>query len=315
MLAYAGKTSLEMRPVLIGSLVEELTGLLRLSVSKCAELRLDLQRDVPPVIADPAQITQVIMNLVINASEAIGDRRGVITVKTHLATVTKDEIRRMQQAVDLLPGRYVALEVSDDGCGMDKETVRRIFEPFFSTKFAGRGLGLAAVIGIVRAHRGGLSVTSEPGCGSKFRVLLAPAQTGASEEPGRPLAPDSWRGSGTILVIDDEDLVLDVTRSMLDVLGFRVILASSGTEGLAMFSSRQSEIRAVILDMTMPDMNGAEVLRTIRGIRSDVPVLLISGYSEDDLGSILDTNHADGFVRKPFSVATITAKLKSVLGD
>ena len=221
MLAYAGRAVFALERVELRELVEEMAHLLKTAISKKAILNLSLERGLPPIEADPSQIRQIVMNLVINASEAIGDRSGVITVSVGATRCDEEYLRKTELHDDLAPGLYVHLEVTDTGSGMDAETRSRIFEPFFTTKFTGRGLGLAAVLGIVRAHKGALKVYSEPGKGTTFKVLFP-----ALEEKGRERGPSNsspqadWRGQGTILLVDDEESLIDLGARMLEHLGF-----------------------------------------------------------------------------------------------
>jgi signal transduction histidine kinase len=204
MLAYSGQGRFVMQRLDLSALVAETTQLLRLSISKKAALKFELARDLTSIVADPTQMRQITMNLVINASDAIGDRPGVILLGTRCLRVTRADLADAYLSPDLPEGEYVALKVTDNGCGMSPETLARIFDPFFTTKFTGRGLGLAAVLGIVRGHRGALKVESELGRGSTFRLLL-PCAEGTAEPVAATAAPrPDWRGTGTVLVADDE---------------------------------------------------------------------------------------------------------------
>jgi CheY-like chemotaxis protein len=255
------------------------------------------------------------MNLLTNASESLGAEPGTITVRTGRIEAGEDELARGYLRERVAPGPYVLLEVSDDGCGMDGETVGRIFDPFFTTKFAGRGLGLAAVLGIVRAHEGTIRVESDPGRGTAFRVLfpMAPAQdtprvqeeaAAPAEEPG-----------GTILVVDDEFFVREAAGMILEQAGYRVLLAGNGREGVETFREHASEIDAVVLDLSMPEMSGEEVFRKVRTLRPDVRVLLASGYSREEAVTRLAGEGLAGFIAKPFRASSLLASVREVLGD
>jgi PAS domain S-box-containing protein len=284
MLAYAGKASFALERVGLRELVEEMAHLLKTAMSKKAILTLNLEKGLPPIEADPSQIRQIVMNLIINASEAIGDRSGVITVSVGATRCDEECLRRTQLHDDLVPGRYVHLEVTDTGHGMDAETRSRIFEPFFSTKFTGRGLGLAAVLGIVRSHKGALKVYSELGKGTTFKVLF-PAMEDAGKDAltnaSSPLA--DWRGKGTILLVDDEESLTALGTRMLEHLGFTVLTAADGMQAVELYRERGKEIDLVLMDLTMPHMDGAEAFGELRRLNPEVRVVLASGYSHEDV--------------------------------
>ncbi len=319
MLAYSGKGRFVVEPIDLSRLVEEMGHLLETVVSKRAILRYDLRRGLPPVEADATQVRQVVMNLIVNASDAIGERSGVVTVHTGAVEADRAYLRGAFLAEDLAEGTYVCLEVSDTGCGMDAETRGRIFDPFFTTKAAGRGLGLAAVLGIVRGHRGTLKVYSEPGRGTTFKVLLptspcaGPAGPGLDPEGGSEGGPPGWQGSGTVLVVDDDETVRAVAKMMLEDAGFRVLTAADGLEGVALYRERADEVVAVLLDMTMPHLGGEETFRELRRIRPDVRVLLSSGYNEQDAVARFSGKGLAGFLQKPYRASALLAKLREVL--
>jgi len=252
----------------------------------------------------------VILNLIINASEAIGDRQGTITVTTGLT--------RLEGAAEAWPGgqpkpgEYVFLEVADTGCGMDPATRERIFAPFFSTKFTGRGLGLAVVLGIVRGHGGAIRVPSEPGRGASFRVFLpeagsVPASSDSAEEAG------DWRGSGTILLAEDEEAVRAVTARLLERLGFRVLPAADGQAAVELLAAHAGELSAAVLDLAMPRLDGAEALQAIRRRRPDLPVLLTSGYDERIAAGRLAQDPRVSFLQKPYELPAFAAQLRQLL--
>ena len=312
MLAYAGKGRFVVESINLSRLIEELTHLLRVSISKKVLLRCQLAEGLPAVEADPAQLRQVAMNLVINAAEAIGDTEGVIAITTGVMHCDEDYLRGSHLIEPPAPGRYVFLEVADTGCGMDEKTRVRIFDPFFTTKFTGRGLGLAAVLGIVRSHRGMLKVASERGRGTTFRVLF-PAGSGiaAGEAPGGNLPP--WRGTGTILLVDDQESVRTVGGRMLERCGFIVLRACDGREAVDLFRAHASEIVCVVLDLAMPHMDGEETYRELRRLQPDVRVLLASGFGEQEVAQRFRGAGLAGFVEKPYRVETLNTKLREVL--
>ncbi len=314
MLAYSGRGQFVIESLNLSNLVREMQQLLKSIVSKKVILKWELADDLPPVEGDAAQFRQVIMNLAINASEAIGDEDGVITVRTGTIRVDRAYLSGTYLAEDLPEGPYVCLEVSDTGSGMDAETKHKVFDPFFSTKFTGRGLGLAAVLGIVRGHRGAIKVYSEPGSGSAFKVLL-PSSEGVivgGREPSE-VPTTEWHGSGTILVVDDEEVVQTVTSTVLKAYGFSVLTAKSGREAIEVMEDSPPEIAAVLLDLTMPGMSAEDVFTELRRIRQDVPIILSSGYTEQDAVSRLAGKDLAGFIQKPYEPAKLLAKLREVL--
>jgi PAS domain S-box-containing protein len=312
MLAYAGRGRFVVESINLSRLIEELAHLLRVSISKKILLRCQLAEEIPAIEADPAQLRQVAMNLVINAAEAIGDTEGVIGVSTGVAQCGEDDLRGGQLVASPAPGSYVYLEVTDTGCGMDAETRARIFDPFFTTKFAGRGLGLAAVLGIVRSHRGTLKVESERGRGTTFRILFpASAQAAAPVEAGGNAPP--WRGTGTILVVDDEEPVRNVASRMLERCGFTVLRACDGQEALDLFHIHASEIVCVLLDLAMPRMDGEETLRELRRIQPGVRIVLASGYSDQEIAQRFRGAGLAGFIEKPYRMEALSAKLREAL--
>jgi CheY-like chemotaxis protein len=254
------------------------------------------------------------MNLVMNASEAIGPGNGTILLSTGLANCDAEYAKTLLPAA-VAPGSYVFVEVSDTGCGMDKATQQRIFEPFFTTKFAGRGLGLAAVLGIVRGHRGGVKVYSEVGHGTSLKVFF-PATEGvaAPVAASGPAAPE-WKGSGTVLVVDDEETVLATATKILQRAGFRVLGARDGDDAVVLFRAHAKEIACILLDLTMPRMNGEAAFRELRGIREDVPIVLTSGYNKQDAIQHFAGRRLTAFIQKPYTTAGLLSCLKEVLAS
>ncbi|MBA4136153.1 MAG: hypothetical protein C0518_02410 [Opitutus sp.] len=315
MLAYSGKGRFVVQRLSLNELLEETAQLLQISISKKATLQLALEPALPAISADATQLRQVVMNLVINASEALGDKPGQITVSTGHVDATPAYLASVQFQTEITPGPYVFLEVSDNGSGMSRETLARIFDPFFTTKFTGRGLGLAAVIGIVRGHKGAIKVYSEPGRGTTFRVLLPPV-AGPAQPLHRPTptAPD-WRGSGHVLVVDDEESVRTVARSVLEYTGFTVEEAGDGVAGVEIFQRDPARFTAVLLDLTMPQMDGEEAFRQLRLLSPGVRVVLMSGFNRVDAINRFVGKGLAGFVQKPFEVQTLVSELRRVLGD
>lgn len=299
MLAYAGKGQFVVEPLNLSDLLPEMTGLVQPSISKKIALHLELDPDLPPIEADRGQMQQVFMNLVLNAAEAIGSDAGMISVKTCVQAVDEPSIGRNLET-GLSPGRYVLLEVRDTGCGMDDATRDRIFDPFFSTKFQGRGLGLAAVAGIVRGHKGAISVSSVPGKGACFTVLF-PAAEGTAAVAQVAARNVTLQGTGTILVVDDEQAVRNLARKVLERYGYKVLLADGGTAAINTFKRHPGDISLVILDASMPGMSGAETFPELRKVRPEVRILVSSGYSEIETMKAFPGPRVSGFIQKPYS--------------
>jgi two-component system cell cycle sensor histidine kinase/response regulator CckA len=306
LLAYSGKGQFVIGPVDVDRLMGEISGLVKASVSKNVFLVLDLGHHAPPVEGDQTQLHQLLMNLVLNGAEAIGEERhGTVTVRTALQHFTEGDIRSYYAADGLVPGDYAVIEVRDDGCGMDDETKARIFDPFFSTKFLGRGLGLAAALGIVRAHKGTIRVRSKPGEGSTFTVLLPSVATVRRSRLGA--------SKGAVLVVDDEEVVRKTAKVCIEKHGYHVLTASNGFEAIERFGESRSDIVLVLLDLTMPVMGGEETLRQLRDAGAGVPIVLSSGYTEADARKRFALDGLAGFVQKPYSSIELMDKLESVL--
>ncbi len=314
MLAYSGRGSFVLKPLDLSALVEEMAHLLEVSISKKISLHFNFASRIPPVEGDPTQLRQVVMNLIINASDAIGDKVGQIAITTGVVQMDRNMLDRLLVGSDLEAGTYAFLEVKDSGCGMDRATIERIFDPFFTTKFTGRGLGLAAVHGIVRSHHGAIDVQSDLGCGTRFRLLLPISSHPIMELPTPAFKRTERKGSGTILVVDDEEIITDITTKILSQAGFRVLTASDGRRGVNTFCQHAAEIDAVILDLTMPEMSGEEVYSEIVSVRSDVRVILSSGYSESEAADRFAGKNLAGFIQKPYRPNVLIEKLNEILG-
>jgi CheY-like chemotaxis protein len=312
LLAYSGKGRFIVRPLDLSELLRQTAPLLRLSVGKNATLRLDLADMLPAVDADATQMRQVTMNLVVNAAEALGERAGVIGIATGVLHAEGDYLRTTFLAPELAEGKYVFIEVSDNGCGMGPATQAKIFDPFFSTKFIGRGLGLSAVLGIVRGHNGAIKVYSELGRGTTIKLLFPASEDSASRLKQPPTEPVLQR-RGTVLVVDDEEVVRGVASRILGSYGFDLLLANDGREGVARFREHRAEIVAVLMDLTMPSMDGVDAFREIRSLDENVPVLLMSGYNEQDAVTRFAGKGLSGFVQKPFTAEMLRERLLSVL--
>ena len=317
MLAYSGKGTLRLTPVDLSGLVSEMGQMLEVSISKKVRLVYELGKDLPPALGDPTQLRQVVLNLVTNASEAIGDRPGEIRLRTGAGEFTRAELKAGLSGPDPAPGTYVWLEVEDTGPGMDEATLGRIFDPFFTTKFTGRGLGLSTLLGIMRGHDGAIRIWSEPGRGTRFRVLFPAAATGTAAGTARePRAePRAARGGGLALLVDDEPAVRKVGRRMLEKLGYEVLAAADGRSGLELFRERRAEIRFCLLDMAMPDMNGDEVFGAMRALEPDVRVILTSGYDKSEATKRLGRGVRYAFLQKPFEQAGLAEAIDGLLSE
>lgn len=318
MLTYSGKGTVVVECVDLSRIVLEMTELMRAAVSKKADVRLGLAQGLPPIEGDPGQVRQVIMNLLTNASDALGQQPGFIEVCTRTAVLDADRISRAQVGTNVKPGSFVCLEVSDSGCGMSPESQAQMFDPFFSTKFAGRGVGLAAVLGIVRAHHGVIFVDSALDKGTRVSVCLPASSKAPEPVVARPIAPPRAPAGSerrTVLLVDDEPFILSSMRRLLEREGFEVLTASDGMEALEVFRVKSSNVSIVLLDMTMPGMGGSETLAEMRKVRSDICVILCSGFSETELGIRASQQHQTGFLQKPFEQETLLYTIRRMIGD
>jgi len=304
MLAYSGKGRFVIEELDLNRVVEEMGHMLEVSISKKALLSYSFDRPLPAVTADATQIRQVIMNLVINAAEAMGDKCGNIAITTGSFECTRSRVEDGWLSDQIPEGHYVYMEIADTGCGMSKETISRIFDPFFTTKFTGRGLGMAAVLGIVRGHKGAIKLTSEVGKGTTFKILF-PASTrpadlfGAQDGRGQ-----EWHGSGTVLLVDDEETIRSLGSEMLNELGYQVVTAEDGRQGVDIFKARE-DISTVILDLTMPHMDGVQCFKELRQIRPDIKIILSSGFNEQEVMQRFVGKSLEGFIQKPYKLSSL----------
>ena len=314
MLAYSGQGRFVIETLQLDELISEMVSLFKASLSKKALLNLNLANTLPSLRGDPSQIRQVVMNLVINAAEALGERSGVVTVSTGVMECRPDDLTGAYREERLAQGVYIWLEVSDTGCGMDPEIRRRIFEPFFTTKFTGRGLGLSAVLGIVRGHQGALQVTSTLGRGTTFKVLFPAAPpVGPQSIPPARASLGAWQGIGTVLLVDDEDSVRTLGARMLERIGFQALVASDGQEALELYQVRREEIVLVLLDLTMPYMDGEETFRQLLRLDPQVRVVMTSGYTENEMAPRFTGQRVCGFLEKPYTLEALTHCLREAL--
>jgi PAS domain S-box-containing protein len=313
MLAYSGQGRVRLDTVELGQLVRETLPLLRLSLSKRVRLDLEFAAGLPPIHGDLTQIRQIVMNLLMNASEAIGDHDGEIKLQTDLLDAPAGFFKLCVNSPDLPAGRYVSLAISDSGVGMTPATIARIFDPFFTTKFVGRGLGLSAVLGIVRGHHGAMQVESKPGLGTTFRLYLPAAPVGP--DPDKTPAPRvaAPRPAGHLLLVDDEPNVRAAIEGILLTLHYKVDTGIDGNDGLRVFQRQPSSYQAALLDLTMPGMDGIALLKAMRRLRPDLPVLVMSGYGGEKLRDGLGDTPRVAFIGKPFTLADLRTALDGLL--
>ncbi len=312
LLAFAGKGQFHIQPVDLSLTVRGMVGMLKAGISPKISLCLELIKDLPLIEADISQIHQVIMNLVVNASEAIGHQTGVITLRTGIRSASDSKFDHNIIAPRSTSGTYVVLEVIDSGSGMDPKTMSRAFDPFFSTKPQGRGLGLASVLGIIRTHCGSVGLSTETGLGTTVTVLF-PRNKTATPRVAPSLRRPRVKSSGTILVVDDEEYLRVLSERMLTHLGYRVYLAEGGAMALEICQKHADELDCVVLDLIMPDMDGSEVQAELRKLYPDLKVLLISGYHELEISRRFAGHGLAGFLQKPYMLEELGRKLDEVI--
>jgi PAS domain S-box-containing protein len=312
MLAYAGKGALVTETLDVCEVTGEALRLVQATVSARARLVQAHASDLPTVRGDRTQLRQVLVNLVMNAVESLGEERTTVHVSTTTRYVESQELAGLHGSPGIAAGEYVVLSVRDSGCGMSPATQDRVFEPFFSTKVTGRGMGLAATLGMVCAHGGAIGVESTPGAGSTFRIFLPANREPASRRSVPPSVPEPCRGSGTILVIDDERAVRSTTSRILGELGYRAVVAETGLEGLSALASESPAVRLVMLDLTMAGMDGRDTLVQLRKANGGVPVLLMSGFPRGEVASLLNEPGVVGFLQKPIQLDDLCRTLRRV---
>ncbi|MBK6938626.1 MAG: response regulator [Planctomycetes bacterium] len=313
MLAYSGRGRFVVAPLDLSAVARDMLRLLEVSISKKCSLVLDLDDHLPAIEADAGQIRQVVMNLAINASEAIGEASGTITIRTGVSECDREELNEFYLDPKLEPGTYVFLEVGDDGCGMSKETISRMFEPFFTTKFTGRGLGLSALLGIVRGHHGAVRIYSELGRGTTFRVLFPVSQSAQPAQPTKEPPTRPWRASGTALIVDDDASVAALAGRMFEAMGFQVLFAVDGQQAIDVYATHAGSIRIVLLDVTMPKLDGEATLRELRARDAQVRVILSSGYDETTAMQRIAAERRPAFIQKPYRFQQLAAVVRAVL--
>ena len=314
MLAYSGKGQFVLKELDVSAIVDEMTHLLEVSIDKSTVIKYPLTQSLPLVIADEAQIQQVIMNLVTNANEAIDNKSGVIALTTGMMYADRNFLLDCY-GDQPEAGRFIYVEVSDTGCGMDKETIEKIFDPFYTTKVTGHGLGMSAILGIVRGHKGALKIYSEPGRGTTFKLLLPISESSTLMMTDETLETMGRFDGGTVLVVDDEETVREMSCAMLEEMGFETMTACNGEEGLARYKKHQSDITLILTDLTMPRMSGNELFSAIKKMNPDCRIILSSGYNSQDAIQQFSGKGLAGFVQKPYTPQTLEREIRKVLGD
>lgn len=314
MLVYIGKTSVARTRINLAQIVQEMGSLLDVSISKKVRIEYCLDNDTQPVLGDISQIRQVIMNLITNASEAIGDRDGVIVISIRTVDLRKGELKDTVPEGGLPAGTYVRMEISDTGMGMDEETRKKIFDPMYTTKLTGRGLGLLSLLNVVERHHGAVTVESEKGQGSVFRVYFPACITEGAAEPHPTLNDESsWHGYGTVLVADDEDSIREIATGLLSKAGFSVISAKNGLEAVDLFAEHADELTLLLVDLNMPQLNGIEAVLRIRHINPKVPVLFMSGFARKQVMERFENQPHTGFLKKPFLGNELLSAIRSIM--
>lgn len=314
LLAYSGRGHFQIRSICLNKLIEENLHLFRIAVPKHVKLKSNLNADLPAIEADMGQMQQVIMNLILNGAEAVGEAAGTVTVETNTQTIGVGEDQNwLNSSEPLEPGLYVSLVIHDDGKGMDSQTLTRIFEPFFTTKATGRGLGLAAVLGIIRGHQGRINVNSVVGKGSTFKLLFPASTETVDDVEKNHTVPASTVPDGTVLVIDDEESVREAVADILAMQEITVIGAANGNDGVALYNEHKHEIELVLLDLSMPGMNGYHTLVALQKIDPTVRVILSSGYDEAEAMRQLKNEQPTGFLHKPYNLNQLLKIVKEHL--
>ncbi len=316
LLAYSGKGKFIVQELNINEIMRDMMNLLKVSISPKIDISFDFKADLPAIKADAAQIQQIIMNVITNASEAIGDQPGKIHIKTDRLYCDRKQLDNYYMGHKLSEGYYVLMEVSDSGHGMDEATLEKIFDPFFTTKFTGRGLGLAAVLGILRAHEASVNIRSEPGKGTTFTFIFpeySQEQGAHTTESGPETNTDRWELQGTVLLVDDDEAIREISRQTLEQAGLHVVTADNGQKAVEIYSQSPDKIKLVLMDMTMPRLNGREAMELMRQINQNVQVILSSGYSEQDATKKIKEKGLLGFLQKPYKPDDLLRTIKPFL--
>jgi signal transduction histidine kinase len=317
MLTFAGKTQLNFQPIVLQQFLKETTSFLRSTVSKRITVTLDLATNLPPIQGDRSQLRQLLVNIVTNAAEAIGDQDGTISISTSTLETPTPDLQPYHIMGDLPLGHCVALKIRDTGNGIKPELIPKIFDPFFSTKFLGRGLGLASLLGITHGHGAAIAVQSQVGLGTEFCFLFPTCQTSSAQHAPSltlPQQPSSHSTPTKVLIVDDEEEVRTACSLILNEIGFDALVAQDGKAGFHIFEQHQDEIALVFLDLTMPQLDGGQLAEKIRLINPHVPILVSSGYAEEETMKHFTQSSIHAFIQKPFQVETLIAKIQELTG-
>lgn len=313
MLAYSGKGSFIIEHINLNDLIIDMNSLLEASISKKVKLSYSLLPELPGIKGDATQIRQILMNLLLNGSDAI-ENNGTIEVTTSEVELTSADLETLTISFNLAPGNFILLEVKDSGCGIESEKIKQIFDPFFTTKFTGRGLGLAAVSGIIRSHNAGLLVESVIGQGTCFKIFFPVSpDTYDPDKQVKQKHPSFINKNLTVLIADDEKYIRDLTTKMLSISGYKVHLASNGREAIEVFRDKKDEISCILMDLTMPELDGREALTEIRKINPDIPIIITSGYCEFDIVSKFTDQKISGFLQKPYNLEDIISAIEDAV--
>jgi len=290
--------------------------MLKTTIQQNVLIKSDLAADVPLIHGDASQLRQIVMNLIINSSEAVGEMQGEVSVSLRNITFSPGHLNKDHLGKVIAPGCYACLEVTDNGCGMDDETKRRVFEPFYTTKFTGRGLGMSATLGIITAHKGSLQLTSSPGRGTTISVLLPIYKTeSVSSKSSQKDAAVSWQGSGTVLLVEDEEQIAMLAKAMMTRLGFTVILAPNGREALELYRNNAARIAVVVTDMGMPIMDGYTLFRELKILNPELPIIISSGFGDSVVTSKIARKEISGLLSKPYGFEQLRNVLQSVMEE
>jgi PAS domain S-box-containing protein len=313
MLAYSGKGKFNIQNVDLQKITDAIVDQLNKSLSKNLVLKSKVSNDVPAIRGDISQVSQSIKNLVINASEAIGDNSGDINILVGTKICDNFYLNEIEMEENLIEGEYVFIEVSDTGCGMNRETISKLFDPFFTTKFTGRGLGLSAVQGTMRGHKGAIHVDSQFGKGSTFTLLFPIHKESEKKIEQEIVADNTFVPTGKVLLVDDDEIPRVIGKRMLEKIGFEVLTANNGVEALPIYKENIDQISLVILDLTMPEMNGEETFVELNKINKDVKVIVSSGYDEHEVANRFVGKSVVGFCQKPYKYQTLKKKIIEIL--